>query len=90
MSQLGVERWSFINASYADIATFDSVNWEVLELARGYSKIVALGQFASAALTRISISHFQLPHPSPLNRKLNDPTYEKTVLRQCYNYLHEN
>ena len=90
MTRLGIDRWSFINASYSDVATLDSVNWEVLELARGYSKIIALGQFASSALTRVSILHFQLPHPSPLNRKLNDPTYEKTVLSQCYNYLYED
>ena len=45
MTRLGIDRWSFINASYSDVATLDSVNWEVLELARGYSKIIALGQF---------------------------------------------
>jgi uracil-DNA glycosylase len=87
---MGVRHWSFINATDCDVASTDNVDWAVLELARPYQRVLALGNFASAALDRLSIAHFQLPHPSPLNRKLNDPSYEKTVLRECYNYLHED
>jgi hypothetical protein len=35
--------------------------------------IVALGDTASRALSLISQPHTKLPHPSGLNRKLNDP-----------------
>lgn len=87
---MGVRHWSFINATDSDVASIDNVDWGVLELARPYRRVLALGNFASAALDRLSIAHFQLPHPSPLNRKLNDPSYEKTVLRECYNYLYED
>ncbi|NDF34210.1 MAG: hypothetical protein EB157_06590 [Euryarchaeota archaeon] len=87
---MGVRHWSFINATQCDVASTDNIDWEMLELGRSYSRVLALGNFASSALRRLSIPHFQLPHPSPLNRKLNDPSYEKTVLRECYNYLHED
>ena len=90
MTELGVKRWSFINASQAKVAASSNVDWETLELARPYQRVLALGAFASSALGKLDIPHFQLPHPSPLNRKLNDPIYEKTVLRDCYNYLHED
>lgn len=87
MATLGIQHWSFINASYSRVATTQGIDWEILELARPYTKVVALGNFASAALDRAGIPHYRLPHPSPLNRKLNDPAYEKTVLAECYNYL---
>lgn len=90
MTLLGVRHWSFINSSQAKIARSDNIDWETLELARGYTKVLALGNFASSALAKLSIPHFRLPHPSPLNRKLNDPEYTKNVLRECYNYLHED
>jgi hypothetical protein len=87
---MGVQHWSFINATQADVASTDNIEWDVLELARPYHRVLALGNFASAALEQLSIPHFRLPHPSPLNRKLNDPQYEKAVIRECYNYLHED
>jgi len=34
--------------------------------------VVALGQAAAKKLTEINILHFTLPHPSGLNRQLND------------------
>lgn len=89
MTELEVKRWSFVNASSAKVATKSNIDWETLELARPYQKVIALGNFASEALAKVSIPHFQLPHPSPLNRNLNDPAYEKSVLRECYNYLYE-
>lgn len=89
MTALAVKRWSFINASAAKIAAKNNIDWQTLELARPYHKVIALGNFASDALDTASIPHFRLPHPSPLNRKLNDPTYEKNVLHECYNYLYQ-
>lgn len=38
----------------------------------GCDHVVALGNTASFALDYISVEHLQLPHPSGLNRKLND------------------
>ena len=48
---------------------------------------VALGNEASAALTALKVPHFKLPHPSGLNRKLNDKAYVDRVLRDCATYI---
>jgi hypothetical protein len=52
-----------------------------------FSKVVALGNFAAEALTKAGIHHFKLPHPSPLNRLINDPVYINRVLSECREFL---
>lgn len=49
--------------------------------------IVALGNKASARLTKAGIPHFKLPHPSPRNRLNNDQKFIDTELKKCKNYL---
>ena len=92
MDRLGVRTYSMTNCSLTPgSVTSIEVDRNQLEATRGYPKVLALGAFASTALTRESIPHFALPHPSPLNRKLNSPEYETAVLNDCYRYLyHEN
>lgn len=51
------------------------------------TKIVALGNTASIALDMIGIKYFKLPHPSPLNRKLNNKYYIEAVLEECEKWL---
>jgi hypothetical protein len=51
------------------------------------SKFLALGNTASDALTRLHVSHFKLPHPSPKNRKLNDHSQVVKLLAECKVYL---
>jgi len=53
----------------------------------GHQKIIALGNFTSEALSKINREHFVLPHPSPLNRLLNDKRYEKSILKKCKRWL---
>ena len=38
-------------------------------------KIIALGKTAAKALKQCQMEFYELPHPSPLNRLLNDPEY---------------
>ena len=93
MSYIGVHHFSFVN-------TFDEpgaqpklhkVDYERLcTLCQEYDIIVTLGAFVSNVLSRINVKHFGLPHPSPLNRLLNDKTFEKTMIDQCKEYIHEN
>lgn len=89
MDELGVEHFSFINVfDKPHVPTLSKVKGKPLvEAAKGYTNIVALGGFVSLALNRLMIDHFQLPHPSPLNRKLNDKEYEKQILKECKEYL---
>lgn len=47
---------------------------------RKFTHIVAIGKTAAKALRRHGIEHLELPHPSGLNRKLNDPKFiEQTI-----------
>lgn len=50
-------------------------------------KIVALGKTAERALQMLGIEHFAMPHPSGLNRKLNDPEYVAEKINGLREYL---
>lgn len=88
MDHLKIQRYSFINSSQVKNPTLADLDLNTLVLTRDYDKVIALGGFASRALNYLSVRHFMLPHPSPLNRKLNDPKFESAVLEKCYNYLY--
>lgn len=60
---------------------------EIRNSAQGYDKVIALGPFVSKALQKAYIPHHTLPHPSPLNRQLNDTNYETKRLQECKEYL---
>lgn len=89
MDCLGVEHFSFINCIDEPGETRASkVDFKRLcTVSKGYDKILALGGFVSSALNTINVSHFKLPHPSPLNRLLNDKAFEKKTLSECKDYL---
>ena len=89
MDELGIKHFSFINVFGEPHApTLSKVKGKPLvEATKGYKNVIALGGFVSQALNRLNVEHFQLPHPSPLNRLLNDKEYEKQVLEQCKDYL---
>jgi hypothetical protein len=50
-------------------------------------KFIALGQAASQALDAFSVPHFTLPHPSGLNRQLNDNQMIIGKLQQAALYI---
>jgi len=54
---------------------------------RGHGSVVALGGLVSTHLSRLSIEHFTLPHPSPLNRQINDEKFISHKLDLCKNFL---
>lgn len=89
MDELGVEHFSFINVFDKPHApTLSKVKGKPLvEASRDYLNVIALGGFVSLALNRLNVDHFKMPHPSPLNRLLNDQTYENKVLKECKEYL---
>jgi hypothetical protein len=90
MTQCGVHYFSFVNTfDERGEAKMTKVDFQRLcTLAQDYDKIIALGGFVSSALNRIDVAHFKMPHPSPLNRLLNDKNFEKQILQECEEYLY--
>jgi len=91
MKELGCTPFSFVNVIHTSgMYNNKDIDYKVLsECAKDYTKIIALGGFVSAALRRINIPHHTMPHPSPLNRKLNDKAYEREQLILAMEYLNE-
>ena len=52
-----------------------------------HDQVVALGREASRALDKAIIPHLKIPHPSGLNRKLNDPQFVNKFLKECKDYV---
>jgi len=53
-------------------------------------KIVALGKTASMALTLLRLPFFEMPHPSGMNRQLNDPKFIAQKLEELQQYVKSN
>lgn len=51
-------------------------------------KIVALGKTAEKALTLLRLSHYAMPHPSGLNRQLNDKNFVEEKVNGLREYLY--
>ena len=56
-------------------------------ITKNYSKIIALGKTASKALSMLDIEHFAAPHPSGLNRQLNNKDYVAEMIQQLTLYI---
>jgi hypothetical protein len=89
MDDIDVDHFSFSNIiTESGVYNKSKIdyNW-INELCQGYDKIVCLGGFVSSALLYIDLPHHRLPHPSPLNRRLNDKVYEREQLDLLKEYL---
>ena len=53
------------------------------------TKIIAMGNIASCALEEIGVEFYKIPHPSPLNRFLNNKVQVKAVLKECKKWLNK-
>ena len=82
MTFLGYDTYCFSNViPHEGKYTQRDVNYDfVRESTRGHDTIIALGGFVSRVLNRCHIDHITMPHPSPLNRNLNDKKYERAML----------
>lgn len=92
METLGVNRHGLINVSnevtegeIPEITSYDLFRLKT-KLA-GESRVIALGNTASMALSKVGISHFKMPHPSGRNRKLNNPKFVAEKLEECRKFL---
>lgn len=84
MDKAGVRHWSFVNVASAPGRYVPSnvdrhFLWKTLVVSE-HQEIVALGREASIALWKFNTRHLKLPHPSPLNRQLNDPRVEELAI----------
>lgn len=51
------------------------------------SHIVALGKAAATALTLLRQTYYEMPHPSGLNRQLNDKSFVEEKIKGLKHYL---
>lgn len=89
MSKIGAPIFSFCNvAEKTGVVRLSDVDLErVRTMTAGYDRVIALGNFPSKVLNRLGVGHFRLPHPSGLNRQLNDPNFIVMELERCGDYL---
>lgn len=92
MQQLGVQ--GKVMNVYPKVSTNPLNRGEIMfhldrlsRTAKRFDKIIALGDVAHKALLDADVEHFVLPHPSGLNRKLNDKEYVKDILAKCKIFL---
>lgn len=50
-------------------------------------KVVSLGKTASVALTLLRVEHFAMPHPSGLNRQLNNKIFVEEKIKSMMDYI---
>jgi len=58
------------------------------EIFKNYNKIITLGKEVKQYTNKMGYDFYELPHPSPLNRNLNDKSYEKAVIKGLQSFIH--
>ena len=92
MDRIGIKHFSFTNLSTVRTPNNRPLRKSEYQLERlctecqNYDTILGLGKAASNALTWLNINHFCLPHPSGLNRQLNDKEFMNDRLNQLSAY----
>ena len=86
---LGIDYYSFTNVIHQTGAYKQSLvdKETLLCYIKDYKKVIALGPLVSKTLNRLGIDHYTMPHPSPLNRQLNDREYEVMKLEECKKFM---
>lgn len=91
-SAAGLHEWDFHNLIPHKTNSMDKNDIDVellIEKIKHKKKIIALGGFVSNALNRFKIDHLKIDHPSPRNRNLNHPQYEKQIVEKLKKYLND-
>ena len=80
-----------INADYYVVLNSNTKNdlRKIKKLSEEDFKVIAIGKKASDRLYKYDIRHARLPHPSGLNRQLNDPSILNELLDETFQYLYE-
>lgn len=91
--EVGISMFAFHNVIPNKINSYDikDVDEDALYNAvQGKKVIIALGGFVEKVCKKYQIECYKIDHPSPRNRNLNDPKYEKKMLKQLKKYLDEH
>lgn len=67
----------------------DYIEYHTFYNSGGVDKVVALGKKAEKFCIENNIQYFAMPHPSGLNRQLNDKEYVALKLKECEKYIKE-
>lgn len=90
---VGISMFAFHNVIPNKINSYDMKNVDsdaLYEAVIGKKKIIALGGFVERVCKKHNINCYRIDHPSPRNRNLNDPEYEKQMLKKLKAYLDEH
>ena len=90
---VGISMFSFHNVipNKANSYKMEDVDVEALNKAvEGKHLVIALGGFVSRVCKKHKITHLKIDHPSPRNRKFNDPDYEAQMLWDTHLHLKHN
>lgn len=79
-----------IYPGYGQFALKDIQSEYIREISNAYEKIITVGVKAHDVLVLMGIPHFSLPHPSGLNRQLNNLKFVDSKLKECKRYLRES
>ena len=93
MDHLDLPCWAFHNVipNKANSYKMEDVDVEALNKAvEGKHLVIALGGFVSRVCKKHKIKHLKIDHPSPRNRKFNDPDYEAQMLWDTILHLKHN
>jgi hypothetical protein len=88
LDYLGIDKVSFTNISpdpHWDKKQMDTTFLK--ESISEHAQVIAWGPSVSKYLTKMDVEHFVLPHPSPLNRQINDRDFINRKLDECKEYL---
>ena len=86
----GVRIYSFSNLSAHHVPILKKSDIDetlIKECVKGYTKIITLGNEVAHYFKKLGVEHFAAPHPSPLNRKFNDKTFEPALIKSLQKYL---
>lgn len=78
-----------LNPDYYVCLNSDTVSQlsDISKLAKAGFKVIAFGNKASERLVKWNVPHIMMPHPSGLNRKLNDKQAMALELMTAHSYL---
>lgn len=62
----------------------------IIQKTNGYNTIIACGKVASMGLHMAEVDHFEMPHPSGLNRFWNSKEQSDLKIKEMLKYIYES